>query len=306
MHRLHFAGIQERQMKSEEKKEKNRRRLLLILPITGMVAGLLLLLYPYAMDRYNEYRNSQAISSMSSTYDRYEENAEELEEQLKQAEEYNTSLAGGAAASEAGDYGELLDFDVDGAMGYLEIPAIDLEMVIYHGTDDDTLAVGAGHLEGTSLPVGGESTHSVITAHSGMKTMRAFDDLRKLQEGDLFAVTVLGRTCVYEIESIETVLPEETDSLQIVRGEDRVTLVTCTPYGINDHRLLVHGVRTERTLESAAETDEEESTEDSGAAFSFDIRTTPLIVAILVEAGAAATAVIFSILRRRKEKKNGA
>ena len=130
-------------------------------------------------------------------------------------------------------------------MAYIEIPKINLKMLVYHGTSDEVLAVGAGHLEGTSLPVGGPTTHCVITAHSGMKTMKAFDELRLLEVGDCFTVTTLGTSYEYEVESIETVLPYETESLGIVEGEDRVTLVTCTPYGINDHRLLVHGVRIE-------------------------------------------------------------
>ena len=223
---------------------RKRRRVLIILPVIGMAAGLLLLLYPYAMDKYNEYRNEQAISSMSSVYDRYEDNREIIEEQIANARNYNARLAGGYSGTERVlEYEEQLTFDGEGVMGYVEIPAINVKMMIYHGMDDDTLAVGAGHLEGTSLPVGGPSTHAVITAHSGMKTMRAFDDIRELKKGDRIFLMVLGKKLVYEVESQETVLPYEMESLEIISGKDMLTLVTCTPYGINDHRLLVHAER---------------------------------------------------------------
>ena len=247
-----------------EKKTKNRKRWLILFPILGMAAGILLLTYPFAMDQYNEYRNEQAISSMSSVYDRYEDYQEELERQLLNAQNYNAKLAG-LLSGEAivPDYEEQLTFDGGGVMGYIEIPKIRVKMILYHGTSDETLAVGAGHLEGSSLPVGGASTHAVITAHSGMKTMRAFDDIRELEAGDRILVTVLGKQLIYEVESSETVLPYETESLAIIPGEDRLTLITCTPYGINDHRLLVHAVRV---IDTAGDLVSETEEPDAGTA----------------------------------------
>ena len=291
-------------MKSEKRK---RRVVTIILPILGMLAGLLLLLIPFLTDRSNALRNQQAISSMTSIYDRYEENAAQLSEQLEQASAYNAYLAGRRSQEGIWNYADQLSFDDGGVMGYLDIPAIDLKILIYHGTEDETLAVGAGHLEGTSLPVGGESSHCVLTAHSGMSSMRAFDDIRKLKEGDLFAVYVYGRSFVYEVDRIETVLPYETESLQIVPGEDRMTLVTCTPYGVNDHRLLVHGIRTEQTLEKEeagqAKTEKETPLDGTKPRLVPNLRTIPLFFAILI----VAAVVIFIGInwnngRRRKRK----
>ena len=290
-------------------KRTKRRRWIIIFPVIGVMAGLFLLLFPYAVNKYNEYRNSQAITSMSSVYDRYEENSETIGEQLIQAQLFNKELAGQETSQSIKEYEEQLTFDGDGVMGYLTVPEIDLQMIIYHGTSDDTLAVGCGHLEGTSLPVGGESTHAVLTAHSGMKTMKAFDDLRKLETGDRFYVTVLGTEYWYEVESIETVLPEETDSLQIVAGEDRMTLVTCTPYGINDHRLLVHGIRIETPAEENEAGDTDAVTEESANQvsflewFEFDIWTTPvLFVGMMAAAGVVVLTIIFIRKRSKKTK----
>ena len=287
-------------------KSRKKRRGLIIIPVLGMIAGLLLLLYPYAMDKYNEYRNEQAISSMSSVYDRYADNKEVIEEQIRSAHNYNAKLAGEYEGTEQiPEYEELLTFDGEGIMGYVEIPAINVKMMIYHGTDDDTLAIGAGHLEGTSLPVGGSSTHAVITAHSGMKTMRAFDDIRELKKGDRILISVLGKKLIYEVENQETVLPHEMESLKIVPGKDLLTLITCTPYGINDHRLLVHAERIEDAeAVPDASTDEHPETETAEVKEGirlFDLRTTPLIIAAAVCLGVVIIIIVMNKKEKRKE-----
>ena len=301
-----------------DEKSRKRKRWLILFPILGMIAGILLLTYPFAMDQYNEYRNEQAISSMSSVYDRYEDYQEELELQLVNAQAYNAKLAGVLSESEVvPDYEEQLTFDGGGVMGYLEIPKIHVKMILYHGTSDETLAVGAGHLEGSSLPVGGASTHTVITAHSGMKIMRAFDDIRELEAGDRILLTTLGKQLIYEVENSETVLPYETESLAIIPGEDRLTLITCTPYGINDHRLLVHAVRaqetevqttvvrgnepeTVNTLNVSTITElPEDSREETIARFRFDRRTIPVMIAILICFGAMVYLIIRTTGRRK-------
>ena len=288
-------------------KKKTGRVTTVILPILGMLTGLLLLLIPFLTDRSNALRNQRAISSMTSVYDRYEENASLLSEQIEQAAAYNASLAGLRSREGIRSYTDQLSFDGGGVMGYLTIPAIDLQILIYHGTEDETLAVGAGHLEGTSLPVGGVSSHCVITAHSGMSSMRAFDDIRKLKKGDLFAACVYGRSFVYEVDRIETVLPYETDSLQIIPGEDRMTLITCTPYGINDHRLLVHGIRTERTIENeeGLRTKEEgtPAQENPQIRIVANLRTIPLFFAILIVAAVLVFIGINQTTGRRKKRK---
>lgn len=167
--------------------------------------------------------------------------------ELEKARAYNQQLAtagGGMAVGAAGEeYGALLDPDGNGIMGYLEIPKISVCLPIAHGTDDEVLEGEIGHLPGSSLPVGGEGTHAVLTGHRGLPSARLFTDLDQLEEKDRFRITVLGEELNYEVREIQTVLPEETQNLRIRQGEDLVTLVTCTPYGVNTHRLLVTGER---------------------------------------------------------------
>ena len=133
----------------------------------------------------------------------------------------------------------------DGVMGFIKIPCIDVSLPIYHGTSEAVLEIGAGHLQGTSLPIGGESTHSVITGHTGLSSAKLFTDLTELEEGDMFFLNVMGEKLAYKIDQITKVLPEEISNLKIENGKDYCTLVTCTPYGVNTHRLLVRGERTD-------------------------------------------------------------
>ena len=290
--------------KRTDPKQKKRKRFAAFLCIPGMLAGLLLLMLPYAMDRLNDARNEKAISTMTSEYDRYEACAGELEEQLKQAEAYNAWISGKEKPEDLKPYGEQLSFDGGGIMGYLVIPSLDLKMLVYHGTDDATLAAGVGHLEGTSLPVGGKSSHCVLTAHSGMRSKRAFDDIHELKKGDLCAACIYGKEYVYEVESTEVVLPHETESLEIVDGEDRMTLVTCTPYGINDHRLLVHGVRTEKTVTLSGTEGEDGEAPDAEHGLvrrPADLRTLSMILSVVLLITVLALATIRMVAKRKRK-----
>lgn len=169
------------------------------------------------------------------------------------AQEYNAAIVPGTQLGDAfsqdallwasQDYEHQLNLTGDGIMGYVEIPMIQVNLPIYHGTDSDALDVGIGHLLGTSLPVGGESTHSVLTAHSGVANQKLFSDLDKLKVGDVFYLKILNETLAYQVDAIHMVLPYDTSHLGITPGEDLCTLVTCTPFGVNTHRLLVRGVR---------------------------------------------------------------
>lgn len=268
----------------------------------GMAAGLVILLIPFLMDRHQAYQNALAISSMTSRYDLYGENQTILENQLIQAHAYNEWLAGDREAEGIQPYKEQLSFDGNGVMGYLWIPSIDLRILLYHGTDEEILAVGAGHLENTSLPVGGISSHCVVTGHSGMRTSRAFDDIRQLKNGDLFAVCVYGTQYVYEVDRIEVVLPEETDSLRIVKGEDRMTLVTCTPYGVNDHRLLVHGIRSEKQIEekeSIIVVGNDKETSAKPPLIRADLRSIPLLFSGII----ILSVVVFLLIDWKKKRR---
>lgn len=177
----------------------------------------------------------------------YQEEIEQAEDDRlsgmwDEALQYNEALFEGR--KEAGQYGKCLNFSGDGLMCYIKIPAINTYLPVYHGTDEQTLAKGAGHMIQSSLPVGGQSSHCVISAHSGLPGKQMFDYLDKLKTGDLFYLYTLDRTLAYEVDQVQTVLPYEMNALKIAQGRDYVTLLTCTPYGINSHRLLVRGRRT--------------------------------------------------------------
>lgn len=211
------------------------------------LAGVSVLLYPVVSDVINRRNQAEVISS-------YEANVKDLdnyyiEELFKAAKEYNENLGAFVTEENASEiensteYKNMLNVTENGVMGYIDIDRIDVHLPIYHGTGETVLQVGAGHLATTSLPVGGESTHAVISAHTGLPSAKLFTNLDKLKLGDVFKLTILGKTLVYKIDDISVVLPEEVDNLRVVEGEDYVTLLTCTPYGINSHRLLVRGTR---------------------------------------------------------------
>ena len=208
-------------------------------------------LYPLISNWYNERHQSEIHTQYEEIIDKIDDT--ELLEGRAAAASYNATLVPGTQSGDsfsqeaireaAENYDSLLNMAGDGIMGYVEIPMIRVDLPIYHGTETETLDVGIGHLLGTSLPVGGESTHSVLTAHSGMATQKLFSDLDQLEYGDVFYLQILGETLTYQVDAINTVLPHDTTYLGITEGMDHCTLVTCTPFGVNTHRLLVRGTR---------------------------------------------------------------
>ena len=229
-----------------------KKHLSTIILILVFLVGLSLLLYPTVSDYWNSFHQSRAIAGYAQTVaDLDEDNYEKF---LADAEDYNKTIAKSGnrfelSKKEQKQYESLLNVAGDGMMGYIDIPSIDCTLPIYHGTSDQVLQSGVGHLEGTSLPVGGESSHCVISGHRGLPSAKLFTDLDELREGDVFRINVLDETLTYEMDQISIVLPEEFDDLQIQKGKDLCTLVTCTPYGINTHRLLVRGhrIKTDET-----------------------------------------------------------
>ena len=217
------------------------------------LAGLSLLLYPFVANQWNNYRQKQLISSYEQTVSQKEaSNGIDYDAELKKAEAYNEALlpsilpdsfAIADASEEDQTYMNTLNIAGDEMMGIVEIPKIDIKLPIYHTTKEDVLKQAAGHLEGSSLPIGGKSTHSVISAHRGLPSASLFTDLDQLKKGDHFLIHVLNKTLCYEVDKISVVKPEETSSLAVEEGEDLVTLLTCTPYGVNTERLLVRGHR---------------------------------------------------------------
>ena len=210
--------------------------------------GLSLLLYPTLSDYVNSRNQTRAITEYDNTVSKQEK--EQYEEILQKARTYNEKLASHEtnwklSNEELDEYNQILNIDNNGMMGYIEIPKLQSTLPIYHGTDEGTLQRNIGHLSGSSVPVGGESIHSVLSGHRGLPSAKLFSDLDKLTEGDQFVLRVLNETLTYEVDQILIVLPDEMDSLRIEEGKDQCTLVTCTPYGVNSHRLLVRGHRIE-------------------------------------------------------------
>ena len=219
-----------------------------------LLAGVSLLLYPSLSDYWNSMHQTRAIASYAETVSQLD--TAQYDEMWKAAQDYNRSLAQRETAFALTDeqkaaYESLLDVSGLGVMGYIEIPEIDCSLPIYHGTEESVLQVAVGHLEWSNLPVGGEGTHCVLSGHRGLPSAKLFTNLDKLAVGDTFLLRVLDEVLTYEVDQILIVEPEQVDALGIVPGEDYCTLVTCTPYGINTHRLLVRGHRVENTPEAA-------------------------------------------------------
>lgn len=228
------------------------------------VVGFAILAYPFVNNWLYQHEAQQNMDKYAQAVaQKAQENPNANDEALAAAEAYNQKLVGQVVpdvfaireGTEDAEYEGLLNPVGSLVMGTVEIPVIDVNLPIYHYSTDESLQKGCGHIFGSSLPVGGESTHAVITAHRGMPTAKMFSDLDQLRTGDVFLVHVLDETLAYEVDSIEVVKPDETRSLAIEEGKDRVTLVTCTPYGVNTDRLLVHGQRVPYDSQMAAATD---------------------------------------------------
>ena len=230
-----------------------RKHLSTILLLFILFIGLSLLQYPSVSDYWNSFHQTRAIASYAEQVANLDNNA--YDQLWEEAKAYNQSLLVRSnsyllSEEQKAEYERLLDVSGLGIMGYIEIPSIDCTLPIYHGTEESVLQIAVGHLEWTSLPVGGMSTHCVLSGHRGLPSAKLFTNLDKLREGDTFLLRVLDEVLTYEVDQILIVEPQETGALQIVEGRDYCTLVTCTPYGINTHRLLVRGHRIENLEEA--------------------------------------------------------
>lgn len=224
-----------------------------ILLVLMLVAGLSILLYPSFSDYWNSTRQTQLITHYAEAVADMDDEAYDV--YLNSAKEYNEALLNRENWMELNEeqskrYWQELNFSDDDIMGYIEIPMIDVTLPIYHGTEEEILQIAVGHLEWSSLPVGGESTHAVVSGHRGLPSARLFTDLDRLVVGDYFVINVLNQIITYEIDQIKIVEPYEMDDLRIIEGEDHCTLVTCTPYGVNSHRMLLRGTRIENIEEA--------------------------------------------------------
>ena len=282
----------------------NKRRIILILAALALLSSLSVMAYPivanYLNDKYQSIVQAEYTRDLASVDDG------EILAAREAARAYNESLHPirydrDAVDAAAVNYDCLLDLTSTGIMGYVEIPKIRVNLPIYHGTEETELRKGIGHLVGSSLPIGGVGEHSVLTGHSGVAEKRLFSDLEQLAEGDRFYLHILGETLAYKVTEINTVLPHETDLLTAVPDNDLCTLVTCTPYGVNSHRLLVRGSRIplETSLESAMPAAQPQSVQSSWKR--------NYLKGILIGCGGAAGAVLIGlaisfILRKRRKR----
>ena len=272
-----------------------KKHLSTILLVAALLAGVSLLLYPSLSNYWNSLHATQVVSNYAQqvqTMDR-----SRYETMWNDAVAYNRSLLTRSTDFALTDaqkrqYDALLNVDGTGIMGYIEIPVLEVTLPIYHGTDDSVLQVGAGHVEWSSLPTGGESTHCVLSGHRGLPSARLFSDLDQLVAGDTFVIRVLDGVMTYEVDQVLIVEPTDVSALTIEDGKDLCTLVTCTPYGVNSHRLLVRGHRVENASEAIRVTSDA-------------VQIEPLIVAPLVAMPLLLALLLLLLLPRSKKKLHG-
>ena len=264
---------------------KKLKPLFAILTAALILFSAVCFLYPAISNAINEQYNESRIDDYNNNVDSISQ--EDLDDYFSVAEKYNNALAADVSTDDSklsilSHYDEILDLD-NGVMGYVEIPSINVHLPIYHGESEDVLTKGAAHLEHTSFPIGGESTHVCISAHCGYPTQKFFDDIDELENGDEIYIYVLDRTLKYTVTGTDVVEPDDSSKLEVVQGKDLLTLVTCTPYGVNSHRLLVHAERA--PFEAA--------TSDSAATVSEITRTVPKSHQLqIIIAGLAVIAVV--------------
>ena len=271
-----------------------RKHLSTILLVFILLIGLSLLLYPSVSNYWNSFHQTRAIATYAENVANLDNN--QYDQLWEDARAYNQALPFRSnpyylSEEQKAEYESLLDVSGLGVMGYIEIPEIDVSLPIYHGTEESVLQVAVGHLDWTSLPVGGESTHCVLSGHRGLPSARLFTDLDKLTVGDRFLLRVLDEVLTYEVDQILIVEPQETSALHIVEGKDYCTLVTCTPYGINTHRLLVRGHR----IDNMEEAKTIRVTADA-------VQIEPLLVAPIVAIPMLLILLVLLLLPRRRRK----
>ena len=284
-----------------------RRKLVTVLIVLLLIVGVGVLTYPTISNQWNTYRQSKLITSYDKVVSELKE--EDFSAEWERARDFNDKLEKNSIYADAfgiGDtdmkdteYWQVLNVANDGVMGYISIPKINIKLAIYHGTGDDVLETGVGHLTGSKLPIGGESTHSVLAAHRGLPSAKLFTDIDQMERGDMFYIHVLDETLAYQVDQIYDMVDKDDvktleSALQIVDGEDYVTLFTCTPYGVNSHRLLVRGTRVEYQ-------GEEDVTATIPEAMVESVQNYYMFYLII---GACAAVTLILVMRRIMNKKN--
>lgn len=267
------------------KENSAMKKLSTVLLIATFVAGLSLLLYPTVSNYWNTLHASRAVATYVDAVQNMGE--DKRREMLQKAIDYNKSLTSDnqrltISSARRQEYESILDVDGNGMIGYIEIPNVNITLPVYHGTNDDVLQIAVGHLDWTSLPVGGTSTHCVLSGHRGLPSAKLFTNLDQVKEGDTFVIRVLDEVLTYEVDQIRIVEPAAVDDLMIENGKDYCTLVTCTPYGVNSHRLLVRGHRVENESKSIRVTSEAIQIEPLIVAPAIAIPTLIIIFVLLI------------------------
>lgn len=285
----------EKQVAKKKKKKKKSNKFSTALLVFIFVVGLAIMLYPTVSDYWNSLHQSRAIATYSQSVSGLgEDEYKQILEQANWFNEYlrNNCIGGSLTDSQMEMYKEMLDVSGTGIMGYIEIPSIDVSLPIYHTVDENVLQIAIGHIEWSSLPVGGESTHCVLSGHRGLPSAKLFTNLDKLGEGDKFMLHVLNETLTYEVDQVLIVEPKDVSNLNVSQGEDLCTLVTCTPYGVNSHRMLVRGHRVENTVETPTVNIVSEA-----------VQIEPLIVAPVIAIPILLGLLIFVMIKYRRKKR---
>ncbi len=296
----------QKQSKKQNKKKKKSNILVYAIAVLMLLAGLCVFLYPIVSNYLEEKNHTEAISVYNDTVKKKTE--AELSAEWEKAKVYNENLAGdpvhdpfvpGSGYTLPDNYNDVLNVNNDGMMGYIEIPSISVKLPIYHSTTEEVLQKGVGHIESTALPVGGLGTHCILTGHTGLPTAELFTRLSELKEGDVFYISVLDKTLAYKVCEINVVLPDDMEKLVAYKNRDLVTLVTCTPYGVNSHRLLVTAERTEYNAEEEKNAEAAKTSTVFGGKYHYYIIGIGLALLLLL-----LLLIIYLIYKKIKRKKD--
>lgn len=276
-----------------------KKRLPLVILILSIVVGMLVAVYPLFSNWYSERVSAKITTQYTETIENISYTS--LQAEKAAAQKYNESLYAirlkGDETETLAEYEDILNITDDGVMAYVEIPAIDVNLPVYHTTESAVLDKGVGHMEMTSLPVGGENTHAVISAHTGMAGAKMFGDLELLEVGDIFCIHVLNETLSYEVDKISVTVPADISSIRIEQGKDLCTLVTCTPFGLNTHRLLVRGHRVEYVEEPVIKEAVQEEEIDR-----LSVWFEQYVIAMMIGIGAAFAVLIVAVILWHTQK----
>lgn len=281
-----------------------KKRITTALIVLMFLAGAGMLFYPTFSDMWNQYRNALLITEYTESVEKLDN--DNYREIWRAAKKYNNNhkknymtdaFDGKTDYALTHPYNTLLDPNGNGIMGSIEIPKINAHLAIYHGLGKTALENGCGHVEGTSLPIGGKGTHAVLAAHRGLPSAKLFTDLDQLEKGDLFFLNIMDKKLAYKVDRIKTVLPNAVDELDIVEGRDYVTLVTCTPYAVNTHRLLVRGRRTKYTEQEEVPVIKETIPEKAAAVDPKKLLVMGIVVFFVV------SVILYFVIRRKKDRR---